>query len=278
MLPCYRAAQLALRSVDELRNFFAAQQHLSWEIIVVDDGGGDFGEQDLQGDPSVRLIRLPSNRGKGAAVSAGMAAARGRARIFSDVDLPYGPELIPVITHYLLERRYHLVIGDRQLPDSSYKDEIGSARRMLSLAATSFIGRVVTGGFFDTQCGLKGIRGDVADALFALVAVRRFAFDVEVVYVALKHRLDIKRIPVRLRENQTSSVRIGRDSVGSMIDILRIKLRQLQGHYDSADLAAILSRDFDLAREALNFGQRPLHPPRGGVFSPEQDAADWWSI
>src|SRR5687767_9668281 len=91
VLPCYRAASLAARSVAALEAFLSAGT-LSWEIIVVDDGGGDF-DADWPVDGRIRLVRLPANRGKGAAVRAGMRAAKGGVRIFTDVDLPYDLDL-----------------------------------------------------------------------------------------------------------------------------------------------------------------------------------------
>jgi dolichyl-phosphate beta-glucosyltransferase len=243
VLPCYRAAALARRSVREAAEALE-RSGLSFEIVVVDDGGGDFTiDEWTDGDP-VRLVRLERNRGKGAAVRAGMLAARGRARIFTDVDLPFGTDLFPVITEYLLSRDYHVVIGDRTLPGAEYRLRLSWRRRAASAAFTGFVGTLVTGGFFDTQCGLKGVRGDVADALFPLLRVDRFAFDVELVYVALKHRLDIKRIPVRLLHNDTSSVRLLRDSARGFVDVFRVKYHQLRGWYDSPPLDDIVRRDF----------------------------------
>jgi glycosyltransferase involved in cell wall biosynthesis len=249
VLPSYRAAALAARSVGRLREFLQNRK-LSWEIVVVDDGGGDFVGSEWVTDARVRLVSLPRNRGKGAAVCAGMLAALGDVRVFTDVDLPYGVELLPTIIHYVKERGFHLVIGDRTLPESLYRTEISWKRRLASAVYSDFVGRLVTGGFFDTQCGLKGVRGDVADHIFALLRVERFAFDVELVYVALKHRLDIKRIPVRLLNNETSSVRLLRDATRGLADILGIKLRQMRGAYASPTLDEILRRDFTAASEA----------------------------
>lgn len=243
ILPCYRAERLARRSVAELCAFLAPLPAGSWEIVVVDDGGGDFGpEWDDEGP--VRVVRMPRNRGKGAAVSAGMAAAHGRARVFTDIDLPYDPELILVAAEYVLNRGFHLVVGDRRLPSSCYHEELGVGRRIASGLASTFIGRLVTGGFFDTQCGLKAVRGDVAGEVFPLLRIQRFAFDVELIYVSLLHRLDIKRIPVRLRRNEQSSVRILRDCSRAAIDVLRIKYHQLRGEYTSRALHQLLADEF----------------------------------
>jgi len=248
VLPCYRAARLAGESVQRIHAFMDTTG-IDWELIVVDDGGGDFpaGDETVGGIAS--LIRLDRNHGKGAAVAAGMTAARGRVRVYTDVDLPYDLSLIPVIVTLVLDRRFHLVIGDRTLPDSRYRAELSVGRRFASAVFTQIVGTLVTGGFFDTQCGLKGIRGDVADELFRLRRVDRFAFDVELVYLALHHRLDIKRIPVQLRANETSSVRLFRDSARGMIDVLSIKYHQLRGHYASATLASMVREEFgDLER------------------------------
>lgn len=254
VLPSYRAAALARCSVDRIRETLE-RERLSWEIIVVDDGGGDFEAEAFAGDPAVRLLRLPRNVGKGAAVSAGMREARGRVRIYTDADLPYDSDLMPVMAAYILDRGFHLVIGDRTLRSSSYHLKLGLMRRALSGVFSAFVGTIVTGGFFDTQCGLKAIRGDVADVLFRLIRIDRFAFDVELVYLALKYGADIKRVPVQLERNDTSSVRVWRDSIRGAFDVLRIKYNQLTGCYSSPELAAIIAADFDSARDGSANGR-----------------------
>ena len=165
---------------------------------MVDDGGGDFESAPLPARANIRLLRHERNRGKGAAVRTGMLAARGRVRDLTDADLPYDRELIPLMTELIDARGFHLVIGDRTLPGSVYGEATSLARRMLSGFASKFVGTLVTGGFFDTQCGIKAVRVHVPTA-FPAVRIDRFAFEVEVVYLALKHGLDIKRVPVRLR-------------------------------------------------------------------------------
>jgi dolichyl-phosphate beta-glucosyltransferase len=242
VLPCYRSAKLAAASVARL-DAYLRDAGLSSEIIVVDDGGGDFA--DVPWDPPLgaRLIKLPRNRGKGAAVAAGLRVARGRVRVFTDIDLPYDLELLPVIVRYIRDQGFHVVIGDRTLPDSVYLADLSPRRRLASALFSQFVGRLVTGGFFDTQCGLKGMRGDVADALFALQRLDRFSFDVELVYLALKHKLDIKRIPVQLRNNVTSTVRLARDASQGVIDVFRIKWHQLRGDYRSPVLEELVRQD-----------------------------------
>jgi dolichyl-phosphate beta-glucosyltransferase len=243
VLPCYRAAPTARRSIEALRKVLPSIGE-PWEIIAVDDGGCDFHPQEYSDDPRVRLVRFPRNRGKGAALRAGLVESRGDVRILTDIDLPYGIELFPVITRLIRQRGFHVVLGDRTLPGSSYPEEKSSVgRRLLSSVASEFIGRVVTGGFHDTQCGLKAIRGDVADLLVPLTIVNRFAFDVEFVYLCLYHRLDIKRLPVTLHCNGPSTVRPIRDALTAAADIFGIKVRQMRRQYESVALQALLGRE-----------------------------------
>jgi len=246
VLPCYRAAELARGSVERLASALAGRIP-TFEIIVVDDGAGDCASAlaSLASVPggTVRVLTLPANRGKGAAVAEGMKAARGAVRVFTDVDLPYGATPIMLLETLIRTRGFHMVIGDRTFPQSRYETELPLGRRLASAVFSRITATLVTGGFFDTQCGLKGFRGDIANALFNLQRVDRFAFDVELIYLALKYGLEIKRIPVVLEANDTSSVRLGYDSVRTLADVARIKLNQVRGNYHSDALAGLVARE-----------------------------------
>ena len=248
VLPCFRSAPLAESSASRLSEFLT-NAGLTYEIVIVDDGGGDFGPDAFSDRDDVRLVRLDRNRGKGAAVRAGMLAASGDVRVFTDVDLPYDLDLILVMRECIRAQGYHFVIGDRTLLGSAYAEVTSAKRRAASALFSAFVGRLVTGGFFDTQCGLKAIRGDLADLMFPLQQIDRFAFDVELVYLALKHRLDIKRIPVQLRNNQTSTVRLFRDSARGVTDVFRIKYHQVRGHYRDEAIERLLHAEFVAMRQ-----------------------------
>jgi dolichyl-phosphate beta-glucosyltransferase len=258
VLPSYRDAVRALASAEELASYLEGTR-ISWEIILVDDGGGDFSHEPRVPTASrgrVSLIRLPENRGKGAAVRAGMLAATGRCRVFTDADLPFELALFPLTVEYVLGRRFHMVVGDRTLPTSRYQLKVDLARRLASFAFSRFANHVVTGGFYDTQCGFKGFRDDVADAIFSRSIIDHFAFDVEVLYLALKYRLDIKRVPVVLRRNETSSVNLARDSSRMIRDVLRIKMHQMAGHYAIEKMRDLLSDD--MAEDAARLARDPV--------------------
>lgn len=231
VLPSYRGAATLGRHVPVLQQYL---RHLgiSWEIVVADDGSDDGG---ATAEVAARLgcvyVCNPVNEGKGAAVRRGMLAARGAFRIFTDCDVPYELTTIGRFLHYLDEKEYHVVAGDRTLTDSSYFTEVPLLRRVGSHVFATLVGRFVAGGWFDTQCGIKGFRGHVADDLFSVSRIDRFAFDVELFYIALKRNYDIKRLPVRLRVQEGSSVRVLRDGAAMLRDLGTIRIHQLVGHY-----------------------------------------------
>ncbi len=105
-------------------------------------------------------------------------------------------------------------------------------RRVSSRIFTSFVSRIVVTGVMDTQCGFKGFRRDVAHALFSRSRIDRFAFDVEIIYIAFKKNLDVKRLPVGLTSNESSSVRLMRDALLMIRDVFRIKWNHVRGYYD----------------------------------------------
>jgi glycosyltransferase involved in cell wall biosynthesis len=212
VLPCYQAASFVGERVRVLDEFLATTE-LEYEIVAVDDGStdGTTGVLEGLGLPRLTVLTLPANRGKYGALKAGMEVARGRCRMFTDADVPYELSAIPYMARLVLDRGFHVVIGDRTLRGASYRSELRLVRRVLTSLFTLCIRLFVTGGLWDTQCGLKALRGDVAERLFPLVHDEGFAGDVELLYVALTYNLEIKRVPVRLRYQAPSSVNSVRD-------------------------------------------------------------------
>jgi hypothetical protein len=114
------------------------------------------------------------------------------------------------------------------------------------LSAT-FVATLVTGGFGDTQCGFKAIRGDIADDLLPELRVSGFTFDVELVYLCIRMGLDIKRIPVQQVSDGPSSVRPVRDSVAGLLEVLRIVGSRRRLRRVRALMSERLTREFETA-------------------------------
>jgi dolichyl-phosphate beta-glucosyltransferase len=243
VMPVFDGAELIGSSIALLEEALAKRPG-SWEIVVVDDGSTDGTAARVPASDRVRLVALPKNRGKFGALKAGMAAARGRCRIFTDADVPYDLEALAYVESLVNGRGFHVVVGDRTLDASAETERRPWPRAAASVAFTALVRLFVTGGLFDTQCGLKGFRGDVADLLFPLLTVEGFAGDVELLYVALKYNLELRRIPVRLRRHDASTVRVGAHAPGMLLEVLRMRGKWVRGLYESEGLRRLAAQDY----------------------------------
>jgi dolichyl-phosphate beta-glucosyltransferase len=253
VLPAFHSAAYIGDHVTRVTRFFETAG-IDGEVVVADDGSTDGTADAVPESADVRVLRLP-HRGKGHAVRQGMMAAEGMIRGFTDADLPYGLDPIPFAVRWIRDHHYHAVIGDRTLPGSRY-ESAGAGRAILSELASFTFRTMVTGGIYDTQCGFKVFRGDVAGELFRLARVDGFSIDVELIYLILKNRLDLKRIPVQLEDNGPSSVRVVRDSLTAMKEVSSIRVNQARGRYRSPRLVEILRQDSRLEAQEVQAARR----------------------
>ena len=237
ILPAYQAEAFLAASLRELEAFLAASGRASVEIIVVDDGSSDDTFRIAGSHPGVTALRLSRNRGKGAAVREGMLRARGDVRVFVDCDLPYELDAIEALVASI-EAGADVCIGARDLPESRFERPAAPLRRLFSAVFTLIVSQLALRGFPDSQCGVKAFRGDVAERVFGQTRVEGFAFDVEVLHRSHKLGHRIEKVPVILRSNGPSTIRLLRDSLRMLVDVVGIPIRW---HWDRLRRAAGVS-------------------------------------
>ncbi len=232
VIPSYRSAKVLENNLPYLLLFLQEQNYAS-EVIIVDDGSKDSGATERVAiQHNCSYLAYPENRGKGFAVRTGMAAAQGDICIFTDADIPFETSAIEAIIHAIRVKEFDVVIGDRGLQASNYFTKISSQRRLGSGFFTFIVGRFITTGISDTQCGLKGFRKNVAADLFGKSRINGFTFDVELVYISLKRNYDIKKIPVNLRSQDGNSVNIFKHGFKMVLDLFILKINHLRGYYN----------------------------------------------
>ena len=204
---------------------------LDFEVVVVDDGSGDRTAEVASLAGAEQVLSLPANRGKGAAVRAGVQASRGRVVAFLDADLAYHPSHLRDLL-MAVESGWDVVVGNRRHPDSVVLRSSG-LRALGSRVVNRMSAAVLLAAPLDTQCGLKGFRGDVARDLFAHARVDGFAFDIEILHLVERRGLSLQEVPVRLDESGGSStVDVTRDIIRLSADMVRIRWWASRGDYE----------------------------------------------
>lgn len=229
IIPVYNAESFIRETLLRLTRWKSTTSYQS-QIILVNDGSKDATKRLIEdyiklNDTSLELLTYASNRGKGYAVKLGMLKGVGKYRIFTDSDLPYGLDIFAEIYYYLDFKEFDVCIGNRKSKHSKYLQEISKLRKLSSKVFTFIISRYVVTGVKDTQCGIKGFKGEVAEKLFNKLQINGFAFDVEALYYCYKYDYEIKRIPVIFEGNSISTIRLSKDSAQMLRDIIYLPIR-----------------------------------------------------
>lgn len=224
VVPAYDEATVIGSTVERIRREvgerLAASGDDDLEVVVVDDGSSDGTASIARSAGADLVIELAANSGKGAAIRRGVAAASGRTIAFTDADLAYSPDQVATLA-LAVEDGWDVVLGSRHIPGAVAEVPATWSRRMGGLAINRCV-QLVVPGHLDTQCGLKAFRADVARVLFADGRIDGFGFDVEIVALAERHGLSIATVPVRVVNSRGSSVRVVRDGIGLLVDLVRI--------------------------------------------------------
>lgn len=197
-----------------------------WEVIVVDDGSSDGTGEAARAAAArenlvIELLRHPKNRGKGAAIRTGVLASTGDPLLVSDTDLstPLGEWV------KLAERlpTHPVTIGSRALDEGLVRRRQPFYRQFMGKTFNAFVRLIAVPGIRDTQCGFKLFRGDVARDLFRRARIDRFAYDVEILYLARREGIAIAEVPVLWFNSPESKVSVVRDSLRMLRDLVRIR-------------------------------------------------------
>ncbi len=256
VIPAYNEERRIGDSLGRLAAYLETLPEAS-EVIVVDDGSGDRtaaaveglvpgagagGGRMAGGRTALRLLRNGRNRGKGYSIKHGVLMAAGEIVLLSDADFSTPIEELPRLMKEIAAGRTAMAIGSRGLAASRIERRQPAWRQAMGRLFNRLV-RAITGlEFRDTQCGFKAMRRDAVLPLFRAARVERFAYDVEILYLARKAGIGVAEVPVLWRDAPGSRVRALRDSFDMLKDVIRIVCRDRRGGYGSLGEAAAGSR------------------------------------
>jgi dolichyl-phosphate beta-glucosyltransferase len=226
VIPAYnesaRLVPTLRRVIEYLRD--AEPEH---EIIVVDDGSTDdtaaLADGVARDWPRLRLIVASENRGKGAAVRAGVLAARGGEILFCDADLATPIEELARLRAPLADG-FDIAIASRAAAGADIRVRQHPLRELMGRTFNVLARVTGVGAYRDTQCGFKLFTRAAAHDLFRRATVDGFAFDVEILILA-RGRYRVAEIPVTWSHVEESKVSPGLDAARMFIDLVRIRAR-----------------------------------------------------
>ena len=231
VIPAFNEARRLPPYLEEVAGFFDGRGE-PYEVVVVDDGSTDgtaaVARAVAARHPAIRVLPLGCNRGKGAAVRAGMLSATGALRLFTDAD---GATPIAELKRLepALAAGADVVIGSRVLVDPA----VAVRARPHRVAAGRVFNRLVAllglGGVADSQCGFKLFTAAAAERLFRALQTDGFAFDVELLLRAHAAGCRIVEVAVNWADQEGSKVGVLTSGPGMLVQILRARRRVARG-------------------------------------------------
>ena len=242
VIPSYNEMENLKNNVLEKVIKYLKNQDYTWEIILTDDGSEDGTLAKLyQFAKKHSQVKVLENvhAGKGPTVKAGMLAAQGQWRLFTDFD--QSTPLSEIEKLWLRANQdYEVIIGSREMV-GSVRDKEPWYRHLMGRGFNILVQALAIPGILDTQCGFKLFSAHATELLFNQLHVYgqqeqrgdafTGAFDVELLFIAKKHGLKISEVPIEWHHHETDRVDPIKDSLRMLKDIIWIKIADLKGKY-----------------------------------------------
>jgi glycosyltransferase involved in cell wall biosynthesis len=237
VVPAYNEEQRLSPTLDRLHAFLS-NQSLRYEIIVVDDGSSDdtcgVVEQAMSRIAHLRLVRQNPNKGKGAAVRAGMLSARGQIRVMCDADCSMPPEQLPRLLAPITNCEASIAIGSRYAEGAKTDVKQPMYRVVWSRLANKVIQRSLVPGVRDTQCGFKAFTAEAARDLFRVARIDGWAFDLEILALARRREFAIAEVGVEWKDDRRSRINPLKDMWKVIREAITIRRNLRRGVYNQA--------------------------------------------
>jgi dolichyl-phosphate beta-glucosyltransferase len=153
-----------------------------------------------------------------------VALARGDFVMTMDVDLSVPVEFLHGFIEALRnDPSVDILVGNRQHAESVIGVRQTKLRETLGKVFNFGVRFLGISSLKDTQCGFKVFRREAAEAIFSRQTIDGFACDVETLFLAEQMGFVVRDLPVTWINSPDSRVKIFRDSLGMLVDLIRVR-------------------------------------------------------
>jgi len=202
----------------------------NYEIIIVNDCSKDSTKNNIMSflngrykniKHKIKYFENTENMGKGYSVKIGMLNAKYRNVLFTDADASTPiHDIMKLLKYY---KTHDVIIGSREMKDSDVRIKQNIFRKFIG-RIFSFLTQIILGiRQKDTQCGFKFFKKKVLDKILKEQTINRFAFDIELLYLAKKYYFPIKEVGVQWMNGEKSTVNPIKDSIQMFLHLIHIR-------------------------------------------------------
>jgi len=248
-----KSLSIVIPAYNELANFksgtlnqvadYLKKKNLNWEVIIVDDGSTDGSNRLIKkyvaAQKNWHFIQNP-HKGKTNTIRTGVFKAKNNYTLFTDFDqstpISEVEKLIPFTT-----KGFKIVIGSREVK-GAHREKEPWYRHLMGKGFNFGVQLIAIHGIHDTQCGFKLFETKIAQQLFNSLKIYKprdkqekhaftGAFDVELLFIANKHKIKIAEVPIHWKHTDSTRVSPIRDSLRMAFDVLKIRVADIFGSY-----------------------------------------------
>jgi dolichyl-phosphate beta-glucosyltransferase len=235
IIPAYNEEKRLPESLEQAISFFADKPY-SYEVICVveksEDNTAKIAAEVTKDHIEFSVLANTDHRGKGYAVKTGFKKAQGELVFFTDADLSTPLYEIDKFLQYFEDNKnIDVLIADREHQLTEIRKRQSRIRQEMGRTFNRIVKLFSLTKLKDTQCGFKAFRYNIAKKLISQQTIDGFAFDVELLMLAEKAGAQIQALPVAWINSPESKVKIWRDPIKMIWELIQIRWNLFRGLY-----------------------------------------------
>ena len=234
IIPLYNEEKRLLKSLTKLEKFILQNKKNKIEVIFVSDGSTDLTNKIIKqfikkNKKNLKsfLIKYKKNVGKGYAIKRGVLKSTKNWVLICDADMSVNPNQFNIwFKNKKIINKKQAYFGSRRHQESNI--ESSKIRRILGLFLILFLKVLFNFKLKDSQCGFKVFHKSYTLKVFKKISSFRFAFDIELVFLLKKSKIQIIELPLKWVHQNGSKLNLFYDMPKMIYDIILIRLKNLK--------------------------------------------------